>query len=1094
MSEAPDHATFDQAAVEILPVGIVGLCLRAKGNVGTSLAHAFALTFAFLVSFPQTARAETPYPLPGSGYLLRTWSTADGLPDNSATAITQTRAGYLWFGTFRGLVRYNGDRFTVFDPDNTPQLPSEGIVNLHADKRDRLWVSTLAGLVVKDDARWRLLSTNEGWAGDYVRTFAERQNGDLLLTTFDGHVLTFENDRLTELPSPPGEPGRGYLGTVDESGRWWLAQNRFAGYWNGQQWVQAFVPSPSAGRATVGCASARGGGVWVLLAKELLRFRGSDEVSRLSLPQLKGGVWSVSEDRRTNVWICSPDTGLFQVTAGGELRHWTSTNGLGTASARVVFEDREENLWIGSNGGGLGRLTRQRSFEMTRGSPGSRTRSLSLARDQGIWIAYNDAGLCRLDKLGTTRVFVPGPTNVTAYGLSVLEDGVGRLWYGDADAGWWRRPGQDTFEKVPLKPSASANVGALFEDSKGRIWIATREGAVVYNSSGFQPLGPETGLPSGGIICFGEDNSGALWASGPAGVFRREHNQFAAVRGADGRPLSGVLCLKADADGAMWLGTRAAGLLRWRNGKLDRVGVEHGLPDREVRGCVEDEQGYFWMPSNRGIIRASRKQLCAVADGAIPQVEVQLLDEHDGLLTAECSTGQATCVRDSTGRLWFATEKGVAAVDPADFHLNSQPPPVEVETVTYHVPATRPAARERRAASASSDGEVRVSAPFSSPLRVPPGTYGLDVEFAALSFSAPEKVRFQYQLEGADLDWKDTGKERVVRFHQLPPGQYVFRVRAANNDGIWNSTGASLAISVMPFFWQTWWCQLGAGLLLVGSGGTLVWSWSRKRVARAMERERTAHETQRLREELAHASRVSSMGQLATGLAHELGQPLGAILRNAEAAEMLMDQASPDLVEIRAILADIRQDDQRAAGVIERMRAFLKRRSVEPTRLSAGELLHEVETLVRHNALQHQIQVALEVSPGLPEVHGDRVQLQQVLLNLLINGMDAVSQQPSETRRLVVQARPTGGRMIEVSVRDSGPGIPAPSLGQVFEPFFTTKPHGMGLGLAVSKTIVEAHQGQIWAENLAGGGARFCFTVPVANGSDDDGKGVIWSP
>jgi len=145
-------------------------------------------------------------------------------------------------------------------------------------------------------------------------------------------------------------------------------------------------------------------------------------------------------------------------------------------------------------------------------------------------------------------------------------------------------------------------------------------------------------------------------------------------------------------------------------------------------------------------------------------------------------------------RLWFATEKGVAAVDPADFHLNSQPPPVQVEAVTYHVPATRPEARERRAASASSNGEVRVSAPFANPLRVPPGTYGLDVEFAALSFSAPEKVRFQYQLEGSGCGLERYRKDRVVRFHQLPPGQYVFRVRAANNDGIWNSTGASLTI------------------------------------------------------------------------------------------------------------------------------------------------------------------------------------------------------------------------------------------------------------------------------------------------------------
>ena len=342
-------------------------------------------------------------------------------------------------------------------------------------------------------------------------------------------------------------------------------------------------------------------------------------------------------------------------------------------------------------------------------------------------------------------------------------------------------------------------------------------------------------------------------------------------------------------------------------------------------------------------------------------------------------------------------------------------------------------------------------------------------------------------MEGEGEDWKNAGNDRVVRFHQLPAGDYVFRVRAANNDGVWNPTGASLAISVMPFYWQTWWFRLGSGLLLVGLGGALVWSWSRKRIARAVERERVADETQLLREELAHSSRVTTMGQLASGLAHELGQPLGAILRNAEAAEMLMEQEPPDLAEIRAILTDIRQDDQRAAGVINRMRALLKRRNVERARLSSWELLHEVEALVRASAHQRKVQLTLDVSPSLPEICGDRVQLQQVLLNLLLNGMDAMSQEPSGNRRLLVQARQAEGQMIEISVRDSGPGIPAQSLVQVFEPFFTTKPHGMGMGLAVSKTIVEAHKGRIWAENAAEGGARFCFTVPMAEG---EGRGA----
>ncbi len=813
---------------------------RIRAAKAGGLLQALALTFFLALGVPP-ASAEPGAELADSGYLLRAWGVKDGLPENSATAIVQTQDGYVWFGTFNGLVRFNGVTFTVFNPANTRHLPSAGIVNLHADKRDRLWVSTFAGLVMKDGAQWRALGTNEGWVGNYVRTFVERVNGDLLITTFDGHVMTAVNDRLTELPLPPGERGQGYLGTVDEDGHWWLTQRGFVGFWSGQQWVQALAPSPSLGRSAVACASARGGGVWVLLEKELLKFRGESEVSRRALPQLRGGIWSMSEDSRTNLWICSYDSGLFQLTAGGDLHHWTTTNGLETASTRGIFEDREENLWLGSSGGGLRSLTPRRFLEVGPGSARSPkvARSVWPARDQGIWIALFDAGLFRHGETGTVRVPVPGPTNESSYGLSVLEDRAGRLWYGDTDYCWWRN-GQEKFERVPLKPAVGANVTALFEDSRARVWIGTREGAVVCDGGRFRQIGPEAGLPASEIAGFAQDESGAVWVAGSEGVFREEDTGFVGVLTADRQPLRGVLCLKADAGGAIWMGTRAASLMRWRHQRLDRVGAEHGLPDQEVRGIIEDEQGHFWMPSNRGIIRARREQLHAVADGTVARLDCQVLDQNDGLPSVECPPGQPTCARDAGGRMWFATQRGVAVIDPARFRLNSQAPPVRVEQLTYRVPLTKPGQRGRGISGASSRDEVRLTAPFSLPLRMPPGSYGLEIEYAALSYSAPEKVRCEFMLEGQSSDWENVQNRRVVRFYQIRPGEYVFRVRATNNDGVWNEAGASLAFSVLPFYWQTIWFRAAIALLLVGLGAAGVMMWSRSHVRRAGERERAA--------------------------------------------------------------------------------------------------------------------------------------------------------------------------------------------------------------------------------------------------------------
>ena len=246
-------------------------------------------------------------------------------------------------------------------------------------------------------------------------------------------------------------------------------------------------------------------------------------------------------------------------------------------------------------------------------------------------------------------------------------------------------------------------------------------------------------------------------------------------------------------------------------------------------------------------------------------------------------------------------------------------------------------------------------------------------------------------------------------------------------------------------------------------------------------RKQAEQETQLLRQEIAHAGRVSMMGQLASGLAHEINQPLASILRNAEAAELFLQHPSPDLDEIRAILSDIRSDDERAGHVIDRMRGLLKRQTLDTGRLDVGALVGDVAALVRVDAATRQVKLDVDVPADLPHVRGDRVQIQQVLLNLILNGMDALHGTRLEDRRVDRdRAARRRAAVIEIAVGDAGHGIPADTLARIFDPFFTTKPNGMGIGLAVSRTIVEAHRGRLWAENRNGGGAAFRFTLPIA--------------
>jgi PAS domain S-box-containing protein len=246
------------------------------------------------------------------------------------------------------------------------------------------------------------------------------------------------------------------------------------------------------------------------------------------------------------------------------------------------------------------------------------------------------------------------------------------------------------------------------------------------------------------------------------------------------------------------------------------------------------------------------------------------------------------------------------------------------------------------------------------------------------------------------------------------------------------------------------------------------------------EQKRIDLEIQRQREQLAHVSRVATLGELTASLAHEIHQPLAAIMSNAQAALRFLDQRDPDLNEVRDILADIVQDDRRAHEVIRRLRRFLRRDKPELTPLALNEIIQEVMTLLKREALLRGVAIDMELGPQLPPVVGDRVQLQQVVLNLVLNAVDAMADLAPESRKVIVRTEREDDREARVAVRDCGTGLDEQSLHRVFEPFYTTKPEGLGMGLAICRSIVEAHGGRLRAANNPDRGATFTFTIPVS--------------
>lgn len=864
-----------------------------------SLTAAVVLLVIGLFESSGVAAHLNDVPSPDGEWLVRTWEAEDGLPENSATAMVQTADRYLWFGTFNGLVRFDGVRFAVLTPSNTPQLPDSGIVNLHLGQNGRLWISTLNGLVWRDSVQWGRPSGAALSAAVPIRTFSERANGDLLLTTFNGRVYEFVGGILKELPPPPGQPKLGYHGGVDESGRWWVVQAGFVGLWNGTAW-ESKLPGHELPDATdrTACAQARDGGLWVLLDSELRKFSNGVEVSRRRLDADLRSIWSLNEDSRGNLWICSFAHGVHQVAPDGRVRLWSEAGGLSYSGTRFAFEDHERNVWIGTSGGGLTRLKerRFRSFGRESGLSSRVVKSVWPAPGDGVWIGTYGGGLFRLEGDTISSVTLPQHLVPGRYVQSVLADRKGRIWVGTFGHGLFVREAAD-WRSIPSDQTGGDNVIALFEDSSGRIWVSGGQTASVLDSDRFRSFGPEEGLPRPGVRCFGEDRAGNVWASNYRGVYRLENGRFTEVRASQGGPIEEIACLHADSDGTMWMGSLNNGLVRWRPGRTDRIKAPRGLPTAGVHEILEDGQGGFWMASNRGILRADRDHLNALAEGTSVQFAGQLFDQSDGLASPECPAGQQPIAAvDGRGRIWFATLRGVSMTDPGTLRINSAPPPVTIESISFQEESSEGETEE-------SDESIRhrMDMPLPAVVRLPAGSRRIEIQYAAPSFVSPEKVRFQTRLWGVDTRWRNGDAHRMSLIENLEPGSYIFQVRAANHDGVW-SAEAGLALEALPFFWETTWFRiLGSVSLAAGIGTLLI------RAKRRLDR-KAAQQTAFARQLI--IAQENERARLARELHDDITQRLARLAIDAGQLEHKANSQRERraLAEVREGLADLSQD------------------------------------------------------------------------------------------------------------------------------------------------------------------------------------------
>jgi signal transduction histidine kinase/ligand-binding sensor domain-containing protein len=528
------------------------------------------------------------------------------------------------------------------------------------------------------------------------------------------------------------------------------------------------------------------------------------------------------------------DRGLYLMFPDKRVRHFNRSNGLPHDWIRCLCEDREGNLWAGAGSGGLVAL---RPARVTTINPpdnwqGRAVLSVTSGRDGALWVGTEGAGLYRL-RDGQWNRFADAEGVQNLFVWSVAEDEAGRLWAGTWGGGLLERR-ESKFQRAAGLDGVTLPMPALLADGE-ELWAGTSAGLMRYRNGKAKWYGRDEGLDSPDVRAVAKDATGTVWfGMYGGGLGKFENGVCRQFRKRDGLSSDFVQCLLLDPDGSLWVGTADGGLNRLKSGRFSVIGARQGLLNNVICDIADDGRGFLWMSTHGGILRISRDELVRCADGEIATVQCRAYGRSDGLPTLECSGGlQPAGCRTPDGKLWFTTSKGLVTVDPASVSTNLLAPPVVIEEVLID------------------DQPIAMTKAPSAFQEIPPGQQRFEFHYAGLSFVAPEKVQFKYRLEGLNTDWIDRGTKRSVDFSYLPPGDYRFQVKACNNDGVWNESGASWAFTVLPFFWQTWWFRGIAWSAALSLAAGIVLYSARRRMHRQIERAERQHAVERERARIA---------------------------------------------------------------------------------------------------------------------------------------------------------------------------------------------------------------------------------------------------
>jgi ligand-binding sensor domain-containing protein len=731
-------------------------------------------------------------------YVHDVWQ--DELPQNTIQAITQTADGYIWLGTYEGLVRFDGIRFIVFGKRSSNEIKSDGISSICEDREGSLWIGTEGGLSRLKDGKFTAFTTQEGLSHHVVRAIHEDKEGSLWIGT-DSGLNRLKDGKFTTFTTKEGLL-HDTVRTLyeDRNGGLWIGTDAGLNYLKDGKLTAYTIRDGLSSNSVRMLYQSSKGDLWIgTNGGGLCRFKdGVFTTYTIADGLLSNLVGAILEDKDGSLWIGSEGGGLNRFRDGKFTAYGTG-DGLSSNTVRSLYEDIEGSLWVGTNGG-LNRLRDGKfiTYSTRDGLAHDFVRAICEGEKDDLWISTDGGGL-NLFKNGVFTAYTTKdglPSNLVR---SLHYDQKGNLWVGTNDGLACFRDKKFTVYRT--KDGLSSNyIRALHVDRNGNLWIGTDGGGLnCFKDGKFTVYTIQNGLCSNRVRGLFEDKSGNIWIGTNGGVNRFRDGSLTAYKIKDGLSNENIFSFYEDIDGNLWIGT-SGGINRFKKGKFTSYTARDGLFDDVAFRILEDGRANLWMSCNKGIYRVRRKDFDQFDKGAIRSIACTVFGKADGMGTNQCNgASQPAGWKSGDGKFWFPTAKGLIMLDPENIKINELPPPVKIEQVIVdNQPITI-------------DDNILLSS----------GREKFEFHYAGLSFLAPEKVEFKYKLEGFDKEWVDAGTRRTAYYTNIPPGKYQFKVVACNNDGIWNETGASIVFQLPPPLWQTWWAYLlyAASIAGISYGG-----------------------------------------------------------------------------------------------------------------------------------------------------------------------------------------------------------------------------------------------------------------------------------